>query len=464
MIGTLLRKELTDHLQSFRFFITMLLCLVLIPLGIFVGAREYKNVLSDYRQSMALYQESMQGSKNPHQVEAKGMRPPSPFSIFAAGLDRFLPDEILATEKGGLMLGSNRSMDSPHSILFGKIDFLFIVGVVMSLLAVLFTFDAVTREKELGTLRLMLSNGFPRHHILIGKFIGNFLTFLIPFTLSLLLGILILSLTGVFPLFQPGILLRLALMVLASLLFLSAFFNLGLLATALSQRSLTSQIVLLFLWIVLIFAVPRAGGMLSEIILPVKTHQTVQLEKALVRKNSEDEKAAALKQLFLDAQENKTADTYDREREPIVRRLAEKEKNGLDAIDREYENRKARQTQIAAICSRLSPFASFAYFLTELSDTGILQMNHFYQTAGSFYDQMERDVYSMGYYDEIPGYGMRMSFGGWVSWDNIPKFQLQPIPFSLTFRAVWVDLLLLALFNLVFFIGAYVAFLRYDVR
>jgi len=59
---------------------------------------------------------------------------------------------------------------------------------------------------------------------------------------------------------------------------------------------------------------------------------------------------------------------------------------------------------------------------------------------------------------------MRMNFDGWVSYDDIPKFQMQGSILADTFRAIWIDLLLLVLFNLLFFTGAYVAFLRYDVR
>ena len=54
-----------------------------------------------------------------------------------------------------------------------KVDWAFIIGYVLSLIALLFTFDAVSSERERGTLRLMLANSVPRHTILIGKFLGG---------------------------------------------------------------------------------------------------------------------------------------------------------------------------------------------------------------------------------------------------------------------------------------------------
>ena len=79
MLSTLIKKELLDNLLSFRFIITLLLCLVLIPLGIFVSIKEYENARADYQQSLGLVRDASQGMRNAIDVEAKGLRPPSPF-------------------------------------------------------------------------------------------------------------------------------------------------------------------------------------------------------------------------------------------------------------------------------------------------------------------------------------------------------------------------------------------------
>ena len=44
-----------------------------------------------------------------------------------------------------------------------QVDWAFIIGYVLSLIALLFTFDAISGERERGTLRLMLANSIPRH-------------------------------------------------------------------------------------------------------------------------------------------------------------------------------------------------------------------------------------------------------------------------------------------------------------
>ena len=466
MIKTIIKKELLDNLLSFRFFITLLLCIVLIPLGIYVSIKEYQNSLNDYQQSMNLYRESIQGKKNAIEVEAKGLRPPSPFSIFAGGLDKFLPNEIVSTRNDGLAMSNNRSMDAPLSILFGKMDFLFSISVVMSLLAILFTFDATTREKEEGTLRLSLSNSVPRHQIIIGKFLGNFITFLIPFTIAVLISILILSLSGTIPLFQSVNLLRLVIIITIALLFISVFFNLGLLVSTLTRRSLTAQISLLFFWVLLIFAMPRASSMIAGVVYPVKTQQTINLEKNLVRKNIEDEKANALKDAFLRSQTgdmDEAAQSYGEIRKPIVDNLREKEKRLLDAIDRDQQTKKNVQMRIASILSRLSPLAPLTFAITEITNTGIHEMENLYTSALEFHNIVVQEIHTRGYKDEIPGAGMRMHFG-WVTAEEIPQFQVQTVSLAKGLQASWVDILLLVIFNILFFTGAYVGFLKYDVR
>ena len=50
-----------------------------------------------------------------------------------------------------------------------------------------------------------------------------------------------------------------------------------------------------------------------------------------------------------------------------------------------------------------------------------------------------------------------------ISVDKIPKFEDTPTGFSTTFAEACLDILLLFLFNLVFFTGAFLAFMRYAV-
>ncbi|MEN6310836.1 MAG: hypothetical protein ABFD80_04780, partial [Acidobacteriota bacterium] len=58
-----------------------------------------------------------------------------------------------------------------------------------------------------------------------------------------------------------------------------------------------------------------------------------------------------------------------------------------------------------------------------------------------------------------------MSFGGGINRKApAPKLPAEAVPLAKRLAAVWIDVALLGFYGLLFFAGAYVAFLRYDVR
>ena len=66
---------------------------------------------------------------------------------------------------------------------------------MISLLALVFSYDAVTREREEGTLRFIFSSSVSRHSFLLGKWLGVVLTVL-PILLAcflLALGLVVLG-------------------------------------------------------------------------------------------------------------------------------------------------------------------------------------------------------------------------------------------------------------------------------
>ena len=79
-----------------------------------------------------------------------------------------------------------------------KIDWVFI-GILMSFFAILFTFDAIAGERARGTLSLMMSNTVSRGQVLFGKYIGAFVTLMVPLLISILMNLLIIHFSGNIP-------------------------------------------------------------------------------------------------------------------------------------------------------------------------------------------------------------------------------------------------------------------------
>ena len=73
------------------------------------------------------------------------------------------------------------------------IDWVFIITYLLSFIPLLFTFDALSGERERGTLRLCLANSISRPALLVGKFLGSLITVLIAFYFAVLFNLAIIS-------------------------------------------------------------------------------------------------------------------------------------------------------------------------------------------------------------------------------------------------------------------------------
>ncbi|MXY28172.1 hypothetical protein F4Y59_08450, partial [Candidatus Poribacteria bacterium] len=161
MLLTLIQKEILHHILSVRFAALLLMCLLLIPLTLSINYGNYHQNLVDYQEAVKLanIEETTINPKMPLEPElevSKLFLKPTPMSVFANGLGDILPS-YLGMTRNGITQGPPALVSEPLSYLLGHLDFLFVVGTVFSLLALLFTFDAVAGDREAGTLRITLS-------------------------------------------------------------------------------------------------------------------------------------------------------------------------------------------------------------------------------------------------------------------------------------------------------------------
>ena len=68
--------------------------------------------------------------------------------------------------------GAPLGLNNPYLHLFSQIDLVFIFQVVLSLLSLLFAYDAIAGDWETGTLRLVLSHPIGRGKVLLAKYIA----------------------------------------------------------------------------------------------------------------------------------------------------------------------------------------------------------------------------------------------------------------------------------------------------
>jgi len=499
MLVTLILKEIHETITTGKFFIATLLCIILIPLGIYVTLKDYEQRLMDYRNAQQLYQERSEGRVNAT-FKAEGYRPPSPLSVFAEGLGLFLPNKAVTSRRTGVFrdpssiegvvdISNDSGLRNPLSVLFGKIDFMFNVGFVLSIFALIFTFAGITSEKEQGTLKLIMSNSVPRWSILLAKIIGNFIVFLIPFLISFLIGLVILSLSGVFPITEIEILSAIIVILAVTVLFLFCMFTFGMLISASMHHSMTSIITVLFIWVLFVLVIPKLSPMVAQVIHPVESEEVLINQIRNTRTSIEDELSAREDDLFKSFLERygHTMESYFRmERKTTERERMEVEYDEAAAVIREeYSERLAEETirlkrnhdnemkvqeNIAVQLSRISPISCYIYILTELAGSGIKEIANFTRTAERFQDQVAEEIYSQFTYRRYGtdgSYNVGFYSDGGLDPSKIPIPQITHYRFLTVSEAIgeeWIDILLLALYTILFFAGSFVKFLRYDVR
>ena len=195
MLRDIIKKEILDNITSPKFVFTFLLCTILILLSVYTGVSNYRAEKKEYTAALALNKKNMEAQPNYQSLAGIGIKiskPPQVLGTVVNGIEeavgRVAPVNIAADPN----LIDSKYSSNPVFAVFGALDLMFIVKIVLSLFAILFTYDAIVGEKEKGTLKLALSNDVPRDRLILGKAIGGYISLLLPLLVPLLLSLLVL--------------------------------------------------------------------------------------------------------------------------------------------------------------------------------------------------------------------------------------------------------------------------------
>ena len=150
--------------------------------------------------------------------------------------------------------------------------------------------------------------------------------------------------------------------------------------------------------------------------------------------------------------------------EPLTRsaRIADAQQ----AIYNGYRQQQLHQVKLAQNISRISPTAIYQIGCEALVGTGIEHYERFFKEAIEYRRSLLQFTYEEYpfnpniFLEDTDRQKLRETQ---MSSDKIPKFVDTPADFPTAFTEASLDILLLFLFNLVFFMGASLSFTRYDV-
>ena len=259
MFLILIRRELLTNLMTFRFVVAMVVTLLLVVANTVVLIADYERRLASYNIAVKQHHAQISEAKTYSKLQNEAVvdRPPNPLSIFNAGLDRRLGNSI---DVSHILVPTrwdtqSHSADNPFLNLFSSVDLIMIFQVILSLLALLFAHDAIAGEREAGTLRLTMTNPVSRPIILLAKYISAMACLILPVIMSLLFVLILFSVSGSIVL-RGDDWLRISGILLTSIIYLSAFYLIGLLISTITRRTATALMLSMVIWSTVVLIYP----------------------------------------------------------------------------------------------------------------------------------------------------------------------------------------------------------------
>jgi ABC-type transport system involved in multi-copper enzyme maturation permease subunit len=469
MFFTIVKKEILLNLVSFRFIISIALLFVLIVGSLQIMAVNYGRRLDDYSTAVQMHNDDLSKTNSRPQFEAFGVTKdprPSLLGIFTIGLEQqmnrsfMVPGFAMSTKQQG---GDNGRLlyaisklagiqpegskySNPIFSLFQPPDFIYIVNIVLSLLAILFSFDCIAGEKENQTLKLMLTNSLPRDTVLISKWVGGTLSILIPFVLSFALGVLLVVARPNVA-FAGGAAIRILILLGLSMVYIAVFFLIGMVFSTFSARASTALILSLFAWVFFVLVVPNVAPVISRMVVPLKPSGAIIRESERIQTEMEHD--------VWKKRDNKEEQREAREK------MTEELPGKISAIEDQWLRGLDHQVKIAMNVSRISPSAAYVLAASSVSGTGVTD---YYKLRDETlrYRSMLGDTRDKFLTDDntkiIPGLYIK------IVNDLVPAFQDRRLELSESINNSLTDMAILIVYVIVLFMIAFLKFLNYDVK
>ena len=501
MLTTLIRRELLDNLMTFRFVVVFIIMLLLVVVNTSVLIKDYDRRLASYNSAVKSNHDRLLEGRTYSSGSFAVVRPPNLLSIFNAGLDKRLSNEIFISYGfvPTLWDGQVHGSTNPLLNLFSSIDIVFIFEVVLSLMSLIFAYDALAGERERGTLRLVLTHPVSRGKILFAKYMSAMLCLLVPLLMSFLLVVILLMTSPIVSL-KVDDFLRIGGIVLSSIAYLSAFYLIGMLISVITRRTSTALMLAMFVWafwvlvypnVILVMITPaqpsqerlasafnqieqiwdefereRMDFLANDPIPGEESHFGMEGGSGLFEKWYKD-KSSLLFAYVAASYINKLDDEFEPQVPHVQNYYRFIIPRKIDAAERTWLVRKQalesvyfRPAIVDRIFLRLSPGGMYDAATQAWAGTDLIGLRDFYEATRKY----RRTV--IDYFYDKNAFEDRKWFSpdkGSVDWNSLPQFSFQRSVVDIHAKRALPDLLLLLMLNLILFLVIFLVFQRSEV-
>jgi ABC-type transport system involved in multi-copper enzyme maturation permease subunit len=465
MLKILIEKELKEILGSAKFIFTFVVCSLLILLTFYVGARNYQISRSQYEASVAENMRSMQEVTDWRMVQHKIFLPPLPLASLVGGVSNDVGREISMAGLGELVATGSKYNEDPIYAVFRFLDLDFLFQIILSLFAILFTYNAVNGEKEGGTLGLTFANPVPRDKYILGKLIGSFTALAVPLLIPMLLGSLLLPALGVPMAGQDWM--KLIFVIFTGFLYFGVFLTLSVFMSVVMKQSSGSFLIMLVIWIMSVVVLPRASVIIAGRAVNVPSVDEINSKKAKFSQQMSEEMFKKMATFKGTGEGQTVMQEFQKFMGDIQEENSKQTKENSDKLNEERSNRQTVQQNLAFGISRVSPSACFSLGATNMAGTSLQLINEFTEQAVAY--QAIYKKFQMEKTGSATGGGLMITVRSGeeekkINPKELPQFTYNPPEFNKVLGKSIIDIMVLIIYNLIFFFGSFIAFLKYDLR
>lgn len=441
LIGVIAKREILEYLKSAKFLIGLGITLAITIISTAINIQDFKQRQQDF---MAARKE-MKGTV----FNVMLYRPPQVLSILVQGKDRILGNQIEMTyldipiRPSGYM-GERYSQPQRSASGFGAVDFAFLVRVVLSLMVIFLAYNAVSEEKSLGTLKLVLANSVPRHQILLGKFLAGLTIVLGSLLTAAVLSVLIMVFQSFLALMASDWL-RILSLVAASALYLITFYTLSLFISVAVNRPSIALMILLQLWIFLVVIYPHLGVDAAENFFRLPSDRELSQKQRAAFQPYQEEFKKVTEAYFKGDESKQTGHRY-------LELEALKSQKDYD-VEEEFDRQLTRQRKLAQNLSILSPAVLYDQMAARYARTGIDEYERFMENVVRFWQTPYMELQKLRF-ENLEAYRKA----------QVPAFSSPAESTGDALISTLPQCVILFLLISIFFALAYTTFLRKDVR
>lgn len=453
-----------DAFRSKVMIVASILMLFLLVFSAYSGWENYH----DQNVTRGAVQKEVQNSwennpdKHPHRMSHYGsfaFRIKHVLSVFDLGMENFVGNAVfLEAHKQNTVNFSEASM-STGLLRFGEVSLAMLLKVIVPLLIFYLGFATIAKERENGTLKLLIGQGITRKEIVFGKWLGLWSLSLI-FLFSVFIVLLFFVVIELHEGLNNGSLVRFAVLLVSYFLFFAILSAITIMVSAFSKTAKGALVKLLGIWLLFVIIVPKSLQAIGYYMYPTpsKIEMETAVEHDLVKigdsHNPNDPHFKAIKDSVLLA--NKIADVNDlpfnyggfimAQGEALSSKVYLKHQNDLYNV---YN----KQNNVERYSAFVNPYTAIKNLSMAFSGTDFKSFLHFKAKAETYRYKLAQDMNKLQM-DYIPNKGkegptkLSSQF-----WKDFPPFEYKTLSTATVFKNEVTSILALLLWMILTFFG-----------